>query len=504
MFPNVGESERLRIRDFAENTDMKKYVRDFLSTHMPDAQQTKRYIPRTKPVVEELPKVTVQRPQHPNTTPILTIQNISLRSHLLNEFDPSDKISLDINIAGHRFRTSEFEASSNVVFLDTFTLSLHEPTQIIINKGCGSVVAILRSGPNQEIIGSGNFEWREKLCGKTVKDGFTQKKTVSLYHSLPHQCATVDLMISVNPPVCKADEVKAVIDKETTQGSQICELSSRIVPTPFHAFRLAGLLNNIYRDKPEDDDQFSPCFSIHNTLASRNGTGPDICAVLCSFFCGFGIESYVCGRTVVTIHEKYATVWDPFKGNRQNVEKLPTSMLFGYQCKLEPKIEDPPFQTNDPRFWKRTELPPPVSSPSVLPCDQINEDDVENDIKRMITAKRRNLVTKFNAQISSAMRPLLQTYELSKLNQSSDTWTSNVNDSVRYLMPKKSTIKVYPSCIHYTDNSSLFARLLEKASDILLSPEASELTFSLAMFPYAENLYSCWCLLGAILPSKSK
>ena len=118
----------------------------------------------------------------------------------------------------------------------------------------------------------------------------------------------------------------------------------------------------------------------------------------------------------------------------------------------------------------------------------------------MICALRHVKPTRFNKEIETAMRPLLQTYESSKLNESCDLWTAPVNSAVRHLIPPKSTIKLAPLCVHSADPKSIFMALQTKASNLILSPQTDMFTLSLAIFPYAENLYITWALFGSICP----
>jgi hypothetical protein len=287
-----------------------------------------------------------------------------------------------------------------------------------------------------------------------------------------------------------------------------------LLATPFHALRFAGLFTvsnrtfaatgNILVDEAMEQEQenpvFSRGFSIHSLLACRNGTSADVCALLCSFFCGFGLEAYVCRNKVLTAHSDHATLWDPFTCQRQHVETLPTTVLYGYCCRLEPLVENPAAVTSDPRVWKRFELPPPISTPALLSCAKVDEEAIEKEVKGRVCEVRHTRQTRFDDRIAAAVRPLLHSYEASKLNESCDLWTPHVNDAIRHLIPSRSSIKVAPLCIHSTDGQSIFMALQAKASQFLHHPEAELFVVSLAVFPYAEDLAVSWCLFGVILP----
>jgi hypothetical protein len=120
--------------------------------------------------------------------------------------------------------------------------------------------------------------------------------------------------------------------------------------------------------------------------------------------------------------------------------------------------------------------------------------------KRRICELRHTRQTRFDERIAAAMRPLLHSYEASKLNESCDVWTPHVNDAIRNLIPKGSSINVAPVCVHSADGQSVFMALQIKGSAFLHHPEAELFVLSLSVFPYAEDLSVCWCLLGVILP----
>lgn len=508
--PNVDidDSDRDRIKRFTSNTDMKKYVHDFLEKRMSAAVPPKQRIIHPEPVVE-LPKMVIQRPSPPSGQ-ILSITIVRASSFVeIMDADPSTRILLDFNIAGRRWRSTEVEADADPKFFEKFDLELSESLDELVHFGSGSIVAILIAGPNRCVYGSGSFEWRRALAGYTGQP-------VSLYDPRTGDpCGVVHVKMQMSPQLCSQAELENLLRQETPNASHICKLSSRLIPTPFHALRFSGLFSvnksryattgNVIKDEiqeeeKEEDFAFTKGFSIHSLLASCEGSKPDICALLCSIFCGFGYESFVCGSKVLTVHEKYSTLWDPFKCEKINVETLPTVVMYGYKCRLEPLIENPPAITDDPRIWKRYQMPDPLSHPSLLRCDQIDEESIENEVKKMICAVRHTKSTTFNKEIEVAMRPLLQTYESSKLNESCDIWAPPVNDAVRHLIPSKSTIKLAPFCVHSAEAKGIFMALQKKASNIMLSPQTDQFTLSLAIFPYAENLYVTWILFGAIFP----
>lgn len=508
--PNVdiNDSDRDRIRRFTENVDMHKYVHDFLEKRMSSGLHQKQRIIHPEPVVE-LPKMVIPRPSVPNGQ-ILTINVVRASSFVeIMDAEPSTRILLDFNIAGRRWKSAEVEAEADPKFCETINLELPEPLDELIHYGCGSLVAILIAGPNKCVYGIGSFEWRRALAGYSGLP-------VSLYDPRTGDaCGVVHIKMQMAPQLCTQAELETFLRQETPNASHICRLSSRLIPTPFHAMRFAGLFsvnktryattgNVINEDFPEDENEdelkFSKGFTIHSLLASCEGSKSDICALLCSLFCGFGYEAFVCGSKVLTVHEKYATLWDPFKCERVNVEKLPTIELYGYKCRLDPLIEDPPAITDDPRIWKRIQMPDPLSHPALIRCDSVYEEEIENEVKKSICALRHTKLTKFNKQIEIAMRPLLQTYESSKLNESCDIWVGPVNDAVRQLIPAKTTIKVAPFCIHSADPKTIFMGLQKKASNVILSPATEDFALSLAVFPYAENLSVTWVLFGAINP----
>jgi hypothetical protein len=506
--PNVdiGDSDRDRIKRFTEHTDMKKYIHDFLAQRMSAAVPAPKAA-RPDPRIE-VPTVTVPRPSPPGEK-LLSVQIVRASSFVeLMDPDPATRLLLDLSVAGRRWRTAPVEAEVDPAFSDCFTLELSESLDELIASGLGSVTAILIAGPNQCVYGSGLFDWRRCLSDKVgLPVSLSDPRTGD-------DCGVVHLRLTFSTPLCTQAELDGLIRSESSHGSHICRLSSRLIPTPFHALRFAGLFelsrrtfgatgNVIVDDAPPSSDEdatFTRGFSIHSILAGRSGSAADISALLCSIFCGFGFEAFVCGSKVLTVHEDRATLWDPIRCERLNVQNVPTTVLYGYKCKLEPIVENPSAVTSDPRIWKRFELPPPIATPSLLKCADLDEIEIENDVKRRISAVRNIHQTRFDDRIAAAMRPLLHSYEASKLNESCDLWTPHVNDAIRNLMPPKSTVKVAPLCVHSADPQSIFMALQKKAAALLQHPEAELFALSIAVFPYAENLYACWLLLGAILP----
>jgi hypothetical protein len=136
----------------------------------------------------------------------------------------------------------------------------------------------------------------------------------------------------------------------------------------------------------------------------------------------------------------------------------------------------------------------------LLECAKCDEVAVENEVKRRICEVRHTRQTRFDDRIAAAVRPLLYSYEASKLNESCDLWTPHVNTAIRHLIPSRSSIKVAPLCVHSVDGQHIFMALQKKASNYLHHPEAELFVVSLAVFPYAEDLSVCWCLFGVILP----
>lgn len=504
--PNVdiGDSDRERIRRFVQQTDMRQYVHDFLASRMSAAVPQRRVV-RPEPKIEA-PTVTIPRP--PRTSgQTLSIQVVRASSFVeLMDADPNSRLVLDLNVAGRRWRSGEVEADADPKFYDSFSVDLPESLEELVAYGAGSMSAILISGPNSCVYGSGIFDWRRALCGYVgLPVSLNDARTGDA-------CGVVHLKLQMEPALCTAAELEAMLKGETARASHICKLSSRLTPTPFHALRFAGLLSSSRKTfgatgnvvdaeaDPDEEAVFTRGFSVHSTLASRSGSSADICAVLCSLLCGFGFEAYVCGNKVLTIHDDRATLWDPFKCERANVERLPTTILYGYKCRLEPLVEDPAASIDDPRIWKRVELPPPLSTPSLLRCEERDEVKLEEDVKKMIMALRHTKQTKWDDRIAAAMRPLLYSYEASKLNESCDVWTPHVNDAVRHLIPPRSTIKAVPLCVHAADAKAVFMAIQTKASNVIQHPEAQTLVLSLALFPYAEDLFVTWLVFGAILP----
>jgi hypothetical protein len=506
MIPNVAieEADRDRIRNFAQHTDMRQYVHDFLAKRMP-AILPKRPVIHPEPQIE-LPKLTISEPS-PSVSQILSVQIVRASSFVeMMDPDPASHLLLDISIAGKRYRTAAVEASTDPDFHEQFSLDLSEwNLEELSAFGLSTITAILMAGPSYCIYGTAFFDWRRCFTGYA---GFP----VSLQDSRTgDECGVVHIKLQMSPILCTSAELENLVHCAGPRTSHICPISSRLIPTPFHALRFASLFSEATRTftatgkvKDEEaflDDQpkFSRGFSIHSVLASRTGNASDICAVLCSLLCGFGFESYVCGTKVLTIHHDRKILWDPFRCERTNVESLPTVSLYGLKCKLDPLVDEPSAEVCDPRIWRLIELEEPISIPSLLPCPDVDELAIETNVKRRICDLRHTRQTRFDEKIELALRPLIHSYEMAKLNEGCDIWSGAVNDSIRKLIPKGSTIRLVPLCVHGCDPKSIFMAVQAKAQSLIHHPGADVFALSLAVFPYAEDLYSSWTLVGAVL-----
>ncbi|KAH0793312.1 centrosomal protein [Histomonas meleagridis] len=501
---NISDTDRSRIRKFANNVDMKKYVHDFLAKRVPVTSPNSNV---SKPLpVTDVPKQHTKKRQTSSSLHTLTITIVRASSFIELMDADSSLLQLDINIAGHRFRSSKVNAEVDPLFSETFSIDLSQSIDELISYGPGSITAILISGKNCCSYGTGTFEWRMALSGYVGLPVTLSGSQTGDDNGIVHIKLEFD-PISISP-----NDLQNILKNEGRRGSHICRLSSKLIPTPFHANRFAGLFSvskrtfsatgNVIAEEEDDNDEtvFTRGFTIHSLLSSRCGSRGDICALLCSLFCGFGFESYVCANKVLTIHEKQNWLWDPFTCERTIAEILHTTILYGYKCKLEALVECPSADVNDPRIWKRYDVPSPISIPSLCPCEQIDEEEIENEVKRMISALRHTKKTIFNNQIAFAMRPLLYSYESSKLNESCDMWAPHANDAIRRLLPKNTSIKAIPICVHAKDAKSIFMALQAKSDDLMTSPNAEMFVVSIATFPYAEDLYASWIIFGAILP----
>jgi hypothetical protein len=137
-----------------------------------------------------------------------------------------------------------------------------------------------------------------------------------------------------------------------------------------------------------------------------------------------------------------------------------------------------------------------------MPCAEIDETAIESNVRRKIVKVRHTTKTRFNDQIAAAMRPLLQSFKGSQLNESCDVWTPRVNGAIRHLTPSMSAIKVKPFCVHAADGKFVIMALQTKGVNLLRHPEAEVFVVSLTLSPYAEDLAVCCCLFGVIFPQR--
>ena len=504
MLPNVqiDNSEKSRILAFSRQVDMHQYIKNFLNKQLSDGS-SKRTI-RPEPRVE-LPKVVVSA-QPPSSERTLIISVVSARAFLgFLDPDPNTRIVLDIALAGHRFRTEEAKTEADPLIRDEISFPLPQSLEELISTGCGSISAVIIAGVQSAIYGTGEFEWRKALTGYL-------RVPVDLKSISGDSCGVIDLKVQVSPPLCNESQFGSALQSEPQRGSYLCPLFSRLIPTPFHALRFSHLFSetrskvsatgNIIESGETLNSGFTRLFSLHSILASRSGSITDICGLLCSFFIGFGFEAYVCGSKVLTVDQKKALLWDPSNCKTEIITNLPTVTLYGYKCKLDPLVENPSVDVDDPRIWKKYIIQDPILYPVIIPCASVDEEAIENHVKRMVSSLRNIKRTNFCKNVEAAIRPLLFSNENSAINDSCDYWNSLVKTAVQESLPPRHTISVCSINVHSPDAQSLFMALQSKASKLIHSTETEDFALTIGIFPYAENLYSTWILFGAILPLK--
>lgn len=486
---DLSEYDIKRIRKFCENTDMKEYVRKFLSSRLSvnKAAKAKKQLP---------PPVKLDIPDDGSRN--ISIKIISARGFLgFVDPDPHSKVFLDINMAGKRFRTTTSEVGVDLYISSSFSYNSKVPIKKLVQTGYGEVCAVLVSGGYSCVYGTGSFEWRRALQETTLFP-------IELIDPNNDVCGLVSIQVVVTPTMDISDDLIEYIKNKPKKTSYITRISSRDIPTPYHALRFVSLLSNrstkaTMTAKVIKDQVKRKPRELHSILASRGGNTEEMCILLASFLCGFGFNAYIYGETVVTFTDQQIYSWDPIKGTVTPTAKLQPLELTGCEIKYQPLVQTPSVHLNDPRIWKKIILPKACIPVPLCPCDIVDIKEIEYEVKRKIVIARAEKKTYFDQEIEDALRPQLYAYENDMLNKTVDIWKVLVNESIKTLIPKRSAISAFPICIHSSDSSIIFYEIMEKSGNDIKSRDSELFFCTMAIFPYVENIYSTWVLYGYIL-----
>ena len=494
---DLGPQDKQKIKTFFESIDQKKYVRDFLRSKFGNRlSYGEKFVEIPKPVILQAP---------PDGSHAIEIKILSARAFLgfLNP-DPQSKIVFDINIAGKRFRTEPTEAEADPFVTDKFQFNTFQSFQTLAANGIGEVCAVLVAGPKATIYGTGVFEWRTAVCGPC-------NYAVELFDSNGDSCGVLNLRVEASPYLASQSEVEKAIASNYKKTSYICKLSSRFVPTPYHALRFCSLLcqgslsysasAKIVEDKDETmQAKIRKSFSLHSLLATRSGTKKEISILLCSFLCGFGLEAFVIEPYhVITVQNDQCLFWDHTTGTVKPMEHIPLQPLIGYQVRLEPITQKPSNDIHDPRYWRATELPRAAIPPPLTKCHQVDEDALENELKRRICMLRGNKTTLFDKRLENALRPQLFSMESDKLNKGADVWCLCVKEATINAIPQHSELRIAHFCVNSCEPSTITTTLREKAESLLQATDNDLFALVFHVFPYAEDVVATWVFFAHIV-----
>ena len=500
MIHSVDElmpEDKLKIKSFFESIDQRKYVRDFIRSKFGDKlSYGNKFVDIPKPVILQAP---------PDGSHAFDIKILSARAFLgfLNP-DPQSKLVFDINIAGKRFRTKPTEAEADPLVTDKFSFNTLQPFEALSNNGIGQVCAVLIAGQRSTIYGTGTFEWRTTVCGPCTY-------AVELFDINGDSCGVLNMRVEVCPYLATQDEVEKAITSGFKKTSHICKLSSRYVPTPYHALRFCSLLcqgsltysasAKIVEDKDEENQaKIRRFFSLHSLLSTRSGTKKEISILLCSFLCGFGFEAFVIEPYyVITVQDEKCLLWDHTNGTIKPVEHIPTQTLIGFQKRLEPLVQKPTNDIHDPRYWREIELPKAVIPPPLTKCHQINEEALDQELKRRICLLRGKKATLFDKRLENALMPQLFSLESDKLNKGADVWCSDVKEATIHAMPPHSELRIAHFCINSCEPSAITTTLREKADQLLQATDNDLFALCFHVFPYAEDVVATWVFFAHVV-----
>ena len=494
---DLSQNDKLKIKAFFDNVDQRKYVHDFLQSKLGNRVS----FGKTKVEIPE--PVLIQPP--PDGSHAIEIKVLSTRALLgfLNP-DPQSKIVFDIKIAGKRFRTEPVEAETDPFVTDTFKFNTFQSFDALQQTGIAEVTAVVIAGDLSSIYGSGTFEWRTSACGPATY-------AVELFDTNGDSCGVLNLRVAISPLLASQEEIEKSISANFKKTSHICKLTSRLIATPFHALRFCSLLVQgsfsvsasakvLADDDEKNQTRIRRSFSLHSLLSTRSGTKKEISILLCSFLCGFGLEAFVIDPYyVVTIQDGKCILWDHTAGVRKTLDHLEPQVMIGYQKKLEPIVQKPSSNIHDPRIWRETELPASVIPPPIIACQKIDEDALEQELKRRICLLRGNKATMFDKRLENALRPQLFALESDKLNKGADAWCANVKDAIVNSIPPHSELRISQLCVNSAAPSAISTAIREKAEPLLQATDGELFALSFHVFPYAEDVVATWVLFAHIV-----
>ncbi|EAY15363.1 hypothetical protein TVAG_224390 [Trichomonas vaginalis G3] len=406
------------------------------------------------------------------------------------ECPQNEYITLDLNIAGNRFRSPKVQASDEPQLQCNFLLTLNQPITDLIRLGQSSVSVIAENQKGTYIYGYGQFDWRLSLSGYL-------RDQVILHDSQSQECGLIDIRIQLGSKMASSQQLENCFVHRNETNSIICPISSRALPTPFHAFRFVHLLYKISKLKLKEmnsKEELDPrSFSVHNVLANRVGNIKELSALLVCLLCGFGLDAYIYDEKVITIGD-IIIEWDLIQKKRVVIDNLKATKLVGYRKRVSPNVDNPTPDIWDPSQWNIEITTPPTIIPVLIKSPSINELELENELCRILSIQWKK---EFDQTLLRFLRPIAATLETRELELPDEYWTMPIASLIKESLPESSSLKVC-SVFYYLNNpSDIASKIFEKCKNIIqLNPTSIGLT--VCSTSYAEEIYGIWVVIGFV------
>lgn len=401
----------------------------------------------------------------------------------------NEYIILDINIAGRRFRSRKVQASCDPSLECTFLLTLNQPIVDLVKLGKASISVVAENQNNTYIYGFGQFDWRFALAGYL-------REQVILYDSENEECGLIDIKMQLGNKMATMKQLESCFDHRNENNSLICQISSRSLPTPFHAFRFVHLLYKYSKTCKQVQSHQIP--SIHSVISLRTGTINDLSVLLVCLLCSYGLEAFLYNNKVITYGERIIE-WDIIQQKRIIIENIEPKELIGYRKIVHPLVDEPTPDIWDPSQWNIEVISPPSVIPVLIKSPQIDERKLENELKKTLTIQWK---IDFDDSLVVYLRPIAATLETRELEMPDEYWTMPVASMIKENLPEKTSLKIFSS-FYYKNNAAEIASKIMHKCDSIISQKPVSVGITVCTTAYAEEIYGVWTVVGFIVQDKS-
>jgi hypothetical protein len=391
--------------------------------------------------------------------------------HFKTRIEPPDEsfVFCDFSVAGKRLVTEKVKANVEPNLKSSFKFYSSNLSEHLYY---GTVSAVLESNNKKQILGFSFFNW----IGHSISFPLT---LYSQTHQ-PSGLLVLKIQSKSNPlPILKSIPY---------EGSHICILSSSLLPTPFHCFRFCRSLVNI-NCKIE-------AFCLHSLLACGFGHPFQVAQLLCSFFLGFGFESYAYSSGAIIKQTDEFWVWDLITGQEQHQKKLPFQFLIGYEAAFESPSQNPTIDST----WVKIDLPASFGPPALGIQHFDGEAKLECEIKKKLQQIRNHKTTIFYQRSESIIRNLIFLKFQSTILHQKSIFKNEINSLLRE--NENINLKIFNA--FSVEEEEIMEIIQQRGSDILFSEETISFVFSLIVFEFAENIRETWFGFGSVYEPNNK